>query len=193
MPSTPATLRCSNASATPGSPDTCRTSRSGPTANSSARSASRRSRPRPSTGRSSRACDVMVKLTTRPATREDAAAIAAIYNEGIADRVATFETEPRTAEQIAGQLADKGERYPTVVVDADGRVIAWASAGAYRTRPAYAGGAEHSVYVARAARGTGAGRAALSALCAAHAGRGFWKRASPIFPGSRASPGLHER
>src|SRR2546428_12291880 len=171
MPSTPATLRCSNASATPASRDASEPSRSGPTANSSARSASRRSRPRPSTGRSSRACDVMMKLPTRPATREDAAAIAAIYNEGIADRVATFETEPRTAEQIAGQLADKGERYPTVVVERDGRVIAWAPAGAYRSRPAYAGVAEHSVYVARRARRTRARRAALNALCDVYAPR----------------------
>jgi len=134
----------------------------------------------------------MVKLTTRPATRDDAAAIAAIYNEGIADRVATFETEPRTAEQIAAQLADKGERYPTVVVERDGRVIAWASAGAYRSRPAYAGVAEHSVYVARAARGAGAGRAALNALCDVYAARGFWKLVSRIFPENAASLGLHE-
>jgi L-amino acid N-acyltransferase YncA len=134
----------------------------------------------------------MVKLTTRPATREDAAAIAAIYNEGIADRVATFETEPRTAEQIAAQLADKGERYPTVVVERDGRVIAWASAGVYRTRPAYAGVAEHSVYVARAARGTGAGRAALNALFEVYAARGFWKLVSRIFPENTASLKLHE-
>ena len=133
-----------------------------------------------------------MKLTTRPATRDDAAAIAAIYNEGIADRVATFETEPRTAEQIAAQLADKGERYPTVVVERDGRVIAWASAGAYRSRPAYAGVAEHSVYVARAARGAGAGRAALNALCDVYAARGFWKLVSRIFPENAASLGLHE-
>ena len=134
----------------------------------------------------------MVKLTTRPATRDDAAAIAAIYNEGIADRVATFETEPRTAEQIAAQLADKGERYPTVVVERDGRVIAWASASPYRTRSAYAGVAEHSVYVARAARGSGAGRAALNALCDVYAARGFWKLVSRIFPENAASLGLHE-
>ena len=37
------------------------------------------------------------KLRTRAATPVDASAIAAIYNEGIADRVATFETEPRSA------------------------------------------------------------------------------------------------
>ena len=133
-----------------------------------------------------------MKLTTRLATRDDAAAIAAIYNDGIADRVATFETEPRTAEQIAAQLADKGDRYPTVVVERAGRVIAWAAAGAYRTRPAYAGVAEHSVYVARAARGTGAGRAALAALCEVYAARGFWKLVSRIFPENTASLGLHE-
>jgi len=41
------------------------------------------------------------ELRTRAATLADAAAIAAIYNEGIADRIATFETEPRSAAQIA--------------------------------------------------------------------------------------------
>ena len=107
----------------------------------------------------------MSPIRTRLATPADAAAIAAIYNEGIADRVATFETEPRTVAQIAQQLADKGDRFPTVVVERDGQVVAWAGAGAYRSRAAYAGVAEHSVYVARAARGTGAGRAALDAMC----------------------------
>ena len=129
----------------------------------------------------------------RLARADDAAAIATIYNEGIADRVATFETEPRTPEQIARQLADKGDRYPTVVVDRGGQIVAWASAGSYRNRPAYAGVAEHSVYVARASRGTGAGRAALDALCRAYAERGFWKLVSRIFVENTASLALHER
>lgn len=98
------------------------------------------------------------KLSTRLATPEDAAAIAAIYNEGIAERIATFETESRTAEEIATQLRDRGDRFPTIVAEADGRVVAWAGAGPYRARPAYAGVAEHSVYVARSSRGKGAGR-----------------------------------
>ena len=132
-------------------------------------------------------------VTTRLATVTDAAAIAAIYNEGIADGVATFETEPRTAEQIAVQLADKGERFPTVVAERGGQIVAWASAGPYRSRPAYAGVAEHSVYVARAARGTGAGRVALEALGRAYAERGFWKIVSRIFPENTASLVLHER
>ena len=62
------------------------------------------------------------KLRTRAATPADAAAIAAIYNEGIADRIATFETEPRTPEQIAAQLTDKGDRFPTVVAERAGRI-----------------------------------------------------------------------
>ena len=67
-------------------------------------------------------------ILTRIATAADAEAIAAIYNQGIADRIATFETEPRTAEQIAALLADKGDRYPTVVAERDGQLVAWASA-----------------------------------------------------------------
>ncbi|HYB42074.1 MAG TPA: arsinothricin resistance N-acetyltransferase ArsN1 family A [Candidatus Methylomirabilis sp.] len=132
-------------------------------------------------------------LQTRLATAADATAIAAIYNEGIADRMATFETEPRTPDQLRTQLIDKGDRFPTVVVERDGRVVAWASAGPYRSRPAYSGVAEHSVYVARAVRGSGAGRAALEALCRAYAERGFWKLVSRIFPENIASLILHER
>ena len=41
------------------------------------------------------------KVRTRAATVADAAAIAEIYNQGIGDRIATFETEPRVAADIA--------------------------------------------------------------------------------------------
>jgi len=133
------------------------------------------------------------KLSTRRATPDDAAAIAAIYNEGIADRIATFETEPRSAEQIATQLREKGDRFPTIVAEQDGRIVAWAGAGPYRARPAYAGVAEHSVYVARSARGQGVGRVVLDALCRAYAERGFWKIISRIFPENTASLAVHER
>ena len=43
----------------------------------------------------------VASVTMRAAESSDAAAIAQIYNEGIEDRLATFETEPRTAEDIA--------------------------------------------------------------------------------------------
>src|SRR5207249_3216387 len=82
----------------------------------------------------------------RLATVDDAPAIARIHNEGIEERVATFETDPRSAVQVAAGLAEKGDRYPTIVGVRAGEVVAWASAGPYRNRPAYAGVAEHSVY-----------------------------------------------
>jgi L-amino acid N-acyltransferase YncA len=47
-------------------------------------------------------------LSTRPATRADSAAIAVIFNQGIEDRVATFETNPRTPDQIAAWFEGDG-------------------------------------------------------------------------------------
>ena len=135
----------------------------------------------------------MTGLVTRIGRVDDASAIARIYNEGIEERIATFETEPRSAAQIVKQLTEKGDRYPTVVVERGGVVVAWAGAGPYRSRPAYAGVAEHSVYVGREARGLGAGRAALEALFAAYTERGFWKLLSRIFPENVVSVTLHER
>ena len=57
------------------------------------------------------------KTVARPAEPRDAAAIARIYNHGIEDRAATFETEPRTPAQIEALLAERAGRYPTVVVE----------------------------------------------------------------------------
>jgi phosphinothricin acetyltransferase len=59
------------------------------------------------------------QLRTRAATSADAAAIAKIYNQGIEDRVATFETEIRSAEQIEAWFERDGI---VIVVEADGEV-----------------------------------------------------------------------
>ena len=125
----------------------------------------------------------------RPAGREDAAAIARIYREGIDDRLATFETRPRRADEVSAWV-EAG--FPLVVVeDEGGVVVAWASAPPYRLgREAYAGVAEFSVYVARAERGRGAGRVAMDALVREAEARGFWKLVSRIFPENEASLAL---
>ena len=129
-------------------------------------------------------------ITTRLARRNDAAAIARIYNQGIEERIATFETEPRSTAQIEAQLAERGDRYPTVVAERDGEIVAWAAASGYRSRPCYAGIAEYSVYVDRAARGIGAGKAVLHELFEECERRGFWKLVSRIFPENTASLAL---
>jgi phosphinothricin acetyltransferase len=123
-------------------------------------------------------------LRTRPATPADAEAIARIYNEGIEDRVATFETRPRSAEDVGGWFDGV---HPIVVAEDGGRVLAFASTSTYRPRDCYAGIAEFSVYVAREARGRGAGRAAMEALIAASERAGFWKLVSRVFPQNTAS------
>lgn len=68
----------------------------------------------------------MAALRARPAEPRDAPAIAEIYNQGIEDRIATFETEPRTPEGVEGLLAARSGRYPAVVVEHDDRVLAFA-------------------------------------------------------------------
>lgn len=130
----------------------------------------------------------MSPLHARPATLDDAARIAEIYNQGIADRMATFETEPRSAEDVRSWFDG---RHPIVVVAAaDGAVVAFAAASTYRSRACYAGIAEFSVYVAREARGRGAGRLAMQALLDAAAAAGFWKLVSRVFVENAPSRGL---
>ena len=129
----------------------------------------------------------MPTLAARPALPGDAAAIAAIYNDGIEDRVATFETRRRTPDDIRAWF----DGHPVVVVaDQGGRVIAWAATFTYRPRECYAGIAEFSVYVARDARGRGAGRVAMQALIDAARNAGYWKLVSRIFPENEASRAL---
>ena len=132
----------------------------------------------------------MSDLRARPARPDDAEAIARIYNEGIADRVATFETRQRTADELRTAIAARAPRYPTVVVERDGAVVAWAGASEYRPRDCYAGIGEYSVYVAREQRGRGAGREAMLALLSACEATGLWKLVSRIFPENEASLAL---
>jgi L-amino acid N-acyltransferase YncA len=127
-------------------------------------------------------------MRIRAARPDDAEEIARIYNEGIEDRLATFETEPRSADDVAAWL--EGDTPLVVVEDEAGAVAGWASAPEYRPRAAYAGVREFSIYVARAARGRGYGRAALQALIDECEARGFWKLVSRIFPENEASLAL---
>ena len=127
-------------------------------------------------------------MKTRAAAADDAEAIARIYNEGIDDRVATFETRHRTADDVVRWFDG---RHPVVVVmDDDGEVIAFAATSTYRPRDCYAGIAEFSVYAFRAARGRGAGRIAMEALFTAARDAGFWKLVSRVFVENDASRGL---
>ncbi len=127
-------------------------------------------------------------VTIREANQPDSGAIAAIYNQGIEDRGATFETERRTAAEMSARLTE-GDRFPILVALEGGTVVGWAGLSAYRSRACYAGIAEFSIYLERTSRGKGIGRQLLTALIDAARGRRYWKLVSRIFPfnaGSRA-------
>jgi phosphinothricin acetyltransferase len=127
-------------------------------------------------------------LLARPARRADAPDIAAIYNEGIADRIGTFETEPRTVADIEAWF-DHAKAFVTVE-DRAGRIVGYAVAHPYADRCCYAGIGEFSVYVRRADRGRGVGRIAMTALAEAAREAGLWKLLSRVFPENRASLNL---
>lgn len=126
-------------------------------------------------------------VTARVATLEDAEAIARIYNEGIQDRIATFETRRRTVDDVRSWFDGV---HPIIVVEDGQQVIAFGATSTYRPRQCYAGIAETSLYVARSHRRQGAGRIALRALIDAAAQAGFWKLLSRIFPENTASRAL---
>jgi L-amino acid N-acyltransferase YncA len=127
-------------------------------------------------------------MQLRPATRSDVAAIAAIYNEGIAGRQATFETRPRTDDEVGPWLE---EGMPLLVAEEDGTVLGFARLSAYSDRCVYRGVGEHGVYVAAGAQGRGLGRALLEALCVAAERDGYYKLTSRIFTSNAASRAVH--
>jgi phosphinothricin acetyltransferase len=121
----------------------------------------------------------------RQATTRDADDIARIYNQGIADRLGTFETRERTADEVREWF---DQVHPIIVVEnASGAIDAFASTSQYRPRECYAGIAEFSIYVAREARGRGAGQVGMRAIIDAARDAGFWKLVSRVFVENAAS------
>lgn len=125
-----------------------------------------------------------------PARKPDCPAIARIYNEGIDDRLATFETRHRTGREVEGWLRGS---HPTVVVREGGAVRAFATCSPYRDRDCYRDIAEFSVYVSREARGRGLGGLALDGLAGAAAAAGLRKLVSRVFVENAASRRLLAR
>ena len=127
----------------------------------------------------------------RPAGDDEAdwPRVAAIWAEGIATGIATFETEPPSWELFDATRLAAGR----FVAEHERPVVGWAALSPVSSRPCYAGVAENSVYVASAARGLGVGTALMQALVAAAAGAGIWTIQCSVFPENAASRALHER
>jgi len=125
----------------------------------------------------------------RDYTSEDWADVERIYAEGIATKLATFETKPKS--QAA--FEDGSVNGSTLVAQAaDGAVLGWATLWPVSDRCAYAGVAEVSVYVAASARGKGVGKALMNALVERSESLGHWTLQAGIFPENAGSIKLHE-
>ena len=132
-------------------------------------------------------------LSIRDALLADAAAIAAIYNQGILDRIATLETEERTPEERQQWLANRGSRHPVLVADVDRRVVGWGSLNQFNPRKAYDFVADFSVYIDRHWRGKGVGSALLSALIARAKQLDYHKMVLSAFPWNTAGMALYQK
>jgi L-amino acid N-acyltransferase YncA/protein-tyrosine-phosphatase len=123
-----------------------------------------------------------------PMRAEHAAAVLTIYQAGIDEGQATFETTAPDWTQF-----DKAHlpAHRFVALDGDGTVLGWVAVVPVSDRCTYAGVVEHSVYVHPAARGRGVGRALLTALISSTEEAGIWTIQAGVFPENTASIALH--
>jgi L-amino acid N-acyltransferase YncA len=142
---------------------------------------------------SNRATGAMNDISIRPVRERDAEAIATIYNQGIEDRIATLETERRTASERREWMAARGPRHPVIVAESEGEVIGWGSLNSYNPRAAYQHVADFSVYVERRWRGKGVGRRLLERLIELARDIGYHKMMLSAFPFNESGVALYER
>jgi len=127
-------------------------------------------------------------MLIQPMTDEHSASVIAIYQSGIDEGNATFETSAPSWEDFSTSRLT-GHRYVAV---RENNVLGWVAASAVSDRCVYAGVVEHSVYVHPQARGQGIGRQLLDALIASTEAAGIWTIQSGIFPENAASAALHQ-
>ncbi len=124
----------------------------------------------------------------RPAAPADARAIAEIFNQGIAERVATFETGEQTPKRVAELL---GRRRIALVAELGGRVAGFAWVGTYDdAHDYYAGVGEATMYVERSARRSGVGTTLIRALAESAGRAGYHKLVGKVFTSNQPSLAL---
>ncbi len=127
----------------------------------------------------------------RPATPDDAAATAAIYNREVQTSTVTFDLEPRTVAEQEAWLSARSGALEVVVAEIDGEVAGFGSLSPYRDRPAYRTTVEDSIYVHLDHQGAGVGRALLEEVVRVARERGFHSVIARIVGGHTASIKLH--
>jgi phosphinothricin acetyltransferase len=124
----------------------------------------------------------------------DAAAVAAIYAYHVAHGTASFDTSPRTEQDIAGKIEEcDAHAWPFLVAELNGKPIGYAYATQFRDRPAYAWTCENSIYIDSKAVGRGFGALLLTALIEASEQAGFRQMIAVVGGAEPASIALHRK
>lgn len=126
----------------------------------------------------------------------DMARVTEIYGYYVLNSVATFEFDPPGVQEMAARSAAIIRHdAPFLVAERGSRILGYAYAGPYRTRPAYKHTVENSIYLDPDAVGKGLGAQLLSALVVECSRRGFRQMIAIIGGGAEnaASARLHAR
>jgi L-amino acid N-acyltransferase len=134
-----------------------------------------------------------MSVTVRHAERRDAEEMRTIYNVEVVESTVTFDLTPRSLDEQVEWIDLHSGAHPAVVAvdDVAGSVLGFGSLSPYRSRPAYAPTVEDSVYVDRAQRGSGIGRALLDELVSLGSAHGFHSAIARIVGEHEASIALH--
>ncbi|MCX6004825.1 MAG: GNAT family N-acetyltransferase [Chloroflexi bacterium] len=131
-------------------------------------------------------------IVIRNALPQDVGDITEIYNQAILHTTATFDTEPKSAEDQQKWFAEHNSQYPVLVAEKDSAVTGWASLSRWSDRCAYSGTAEISLYIAEGERGKGIGRKLFEAILLEGQKAGLHTVIARIVEGNAASIHLCE-
>ncbi|MGG6314606.1 N-acetyltransferase family protein [Paenibacillus macerans] len=132
-------------------------------------------------------------IAVREAMLEDLPEMLAIYNEAVVNSTATFDLEEQSLQERKVWFRNHGGRYPLIVAEVQGKVAGYCSLSPFRAKPAYAGSAELSVYLAAEFRGQGIGTALTLDILKRAEMLGYHTVISCVVGGNEASRKLHEK
>ncbi len=129
------------------------------------------------------------RLAVRPARADDAVALREIYNEAVADKLATFETSPRSIEDQRERIAvaERDLKHPVLVADVRGWVAGWAAIESFGARPSLDEIGEVFIFVRRSFRSYGVGRQLMRSAQAEASRQGYRKLIGHVLADNRDS------
>ena len=132
-------------------------------------------------------------MRVRIAKAEDGSDIAKIYAPIVRDTFISFEEVPPSAAEMADRIEPTLITHPWLVIENEGKLIAYAYATPHRSRAAYKWSTDVSAYVHAEARRTGAARALYQSLFATLVRQGFATAFAGIALPNEASVAFHKK